>query len=98
MLWRDFYVTMCQRTRYNLMALSSKLFYKSVSLYGETECTVLEFLSRITVLTKKTPFSYLIRTFLQAGKHVCVEYPMTMNYMAAVELWDFAQEKGDINV
>ncbi|XP_041804266.1 biliverdin reductase A [Chelmon rostratus] len=35
-----------------------------------------------------------IRTFLQAGKHVCVEYPMTMNYMAAVELWDFAQEKG----
>ncbi|XP_038574737.1 biliverdin reductase A-like [Micropterus salmoides] len=35
-----------------------------------------------------------IRTFLQAGKHVCVEYPMTMNYNAAVELWDFAQEKG----
>ncbi|XP_027131215.1 biliverdin reductase A [Larimichthys crocea] len=37
-----------------------------------------------------------IRTFLQAGKHVCVEYPMTMNYKAAVELWDLAQEKGVI--
>ncbi|XP_044074645.1 biliverdin reductase A [Siniperca chuatsi] len=37
-----------------------------------------------------------IRTFLQAGKHVCVEYPMTMSYKAAVELWDFAQEKGVI--
>ncbi|KAM3865903.1 biliverdin reductase A [Diretmus argenteus] len=37
-----------------------------------------------------------IRTFLQAGKHVCVEYPMTMNYQAAVELWDLAQEKGVI--
>ncbi|XP_076601059.1 biliverdin reductase A isoform X2 [Chaetodon auriga] len=35
-----------------------------------------------------------IRTFLQAGKHVCVEYPMTLNYKAAVELWDLAQEKG----
>ncbi|XP_070701627.1 biliverdin reductase A [Pempheris klunzingeri] len=37
-----------------------------------------------------------IRTFLQAGKHVCVEYPMTMNYKAAVELWDSAREKGVI--
>ncbi|XP_049455410.1 biliverdin reductase A isoform X1 [Epinephelus fuscoguttatus] len=37
-----------------------------------------------------------IRTFLQAGKHVCVEYPMTMTYKAAVELWDLAQEKGVI--
>ncbi|XP_075935284.1 biliverdin reductase A isoform X2 [Anarhichas minor] len=35
-------------------------------------------------------------TFLQAGKHVCVEYPMTMNYKAAVELWDLAQKKGVI--
>ncbi|KAM9844347.1 biliverdin reductase A [Aulostomus maculatus] len=37
-----------------------------------------------------------IRSFLQAGKHVCVEYPMTMNYKAAVELWSLAQEKGVI--
>ncbi|KAM7401454.1 hypothetical protein PAMA_005588 [Pampus argenteus] len=37
-----------------------------------------------------------IRTFLQAGKHVSVEYPMTMNYKAAVELCDLAQEKGVI--
>ncbi|XP_035526741.1 biliverdin reductase A [Morone saxatilis] len=37
-----------------------------------------------------------VRTFLQAGKHVCVEYPMTINYKAAVELWDIAQEKGVI--
>ncbi|XP_028284231.1 biliverdin reductase A [Parambassis ranga] len=37
-----------------------------------------------------------VRTFLQAGKHVCVEYPMTMNHKAAVELWDLAKEKGVI--
>lgn len=37
-----------------------------------------------------------IRTFLQAQKHVCVEYPMTTNYKAAVELWDLAEEKGVI--
>ncbi|XP_062337688.1 biliverdin reductase A [Osmerus eperlanus] len=35
-----------------------------------------------------------IRTFLQAGKHVCVEYPMTMTHKAAVELQDLAQQKG----
>ncbi|XP_073347151.1 biliverdin reductase A [Pagrus major] len=35
-----------------------------------------------------------VRTFLQAGKHVCVEYPMTINYRAAAELWDIAQQKG----
>ncbi|XP_018551473.1 biliverdin reductase A [Lates calcarifer] len=37
-----------------------------------------------------------VRTFLQAGKHVCVEYPMTVSYKAAVELWDIAKEKGVI--
>ncbi|KAF0047460.1 hypothetical protein F2P81_001093 [Scophthalmus maximus] len=37
-----------------------------------------------------------VRTFLQAGKHVCVEYPMTTNYKAAVELWALAQEKGGV--
>uniref|UniRef100_A0A3Q3XMA9 Uncharacterized protein n=1 Tax=Mola mola TaxID=94237 RepID=A0A3Q3XMA9_MOLML len=35
-----------------------------------------------------------VRTFLQAGKHICVEYPMTLNYRTAVELWDLAHEKG----
>ncbi|KAM3604039.1 uncharacterized protein V6R79_005603 [Siganus canaliculatus] len=35
-----------------------------------------------------------IRSFLKAGKHVCVEYPMTLNYKSAVELFDLAQEKG----
>ncbi|KAI3374514.1 hypothetical protein L3Q82_006331 [Scortum barcoo] len=37
---------------------------------------------------------FISRMFLQAGKHVCVEYPMSMNYKAAVELWDLAQEQG----
>ncbi|XP_020502701.1 biliverdin reductase A isoform X1 [Labrus bergylta] len=37
-----------------------------------------------------------IRAFLQAGKHVCVEYPMTLDYKAAEELWDFAEKKGVI--
>ncbi|XP_028328699.1 biliverdin reductase A [Gouania willdenowi] len=37
-----------------------------------------------------------VRMFLQAGKHVCVEYPMTTNHTAAVELWDLAQSKGVI--
>ncbi|XP_051557714.1 biliverdin reductase A-like [Myxocyprinus asiaticus] len=35
-----------------------------------------------------------IRQFLEAGKHVCVEYPMTLSYTSAVELWNLAQQKG----
>nr|XP_057930374.1 biliverdin reductase A [Doryrhamphus excisus] len=37
-----------------------------------------------------------VRMYLQAGKHVCVEYPMTLNYKAAVDLWNLAEEKGVI--
>lgn len=53
----------------------------------------------VSCLSKiKVPTSfYLLRTFLEGGKHVCVEYPMTINYSAAVELWNSAKEKGDPN-
>ncbi|KAK2844023.1 hypothetical protein Q5P01_010682 [Channa striata] len=46
------------------------------------------------ICTENASHEDSIRTFLQAGKHVCVEYPMTMNYKAAVELYSLAQEKG----
>ncbi|KAM4623572.1 biliverdin reductase A [Polymixia lowei] len=46
------------------------------------------------ICTENASHEEHVRTFLHAGKHVCVEYPMTMNYRAAEELWDFAQEKG----
>lgn len=46
------------------------------------------------ICTENTSHEDNVRTFLQAGKHVCVEYPMAMNYKAAVELFDLAQEKG----
>lgn len=59
--------------------------------------------SQFTVSYQNSSFDHeksscLIRTFLQAGKHVCVEYPMTINYRAAVELWDIAQQKGDTHL
>ncbi|XP_056149149.1 biliverdin reductase A [Lampris incognitus] len=37
-----------------------------------------------------------VRAFLQAGKHVCIEYPMSLSYQAAKDLWDLAQNKGVI--
>lgn len=37
-----------------------------------------------------------VRRFIEAGKHVCVEYPMTLNHPAAVELFDLARDKGVI--
>ncbi|CAO2578950.1 Biliverdin reductase A [Lemmus lemmus] len=37
-----------------------------------------------------------IRQFLQAGKHVLVEYPMTLSFAAAQELWELAAQKGKV--
>ncbi|XP_010892394.1 biliverdin reductase A [Esox lucius] len=35
-----------------------------------------------------------VRMFLEAGKHVCIEYPMAMTHRTAVDLSNLAQEKG----
>nr|XP_046264823.1 biliverdin reductase A isoform X2 [Scatophagus argus] len=66
---------------------------------GVCQITVEEAVSRedidvAFICTENVSHEDSVRTFLQAGKHVCVEYPMTMNYSAAVELWNLAQEKG----
>ncbi|XP_051000871.1 biliverdin reductase A [Acomys russatus] len=37
-----------------------------------------------------------IRQFLQAGKHVLVEYPMTLSLAAAQDLWELAAQKGKV--
>ncbi|XP_029445412.1 biliverdin reductase A isoform X2 [Rhinatrema bivittatum] len=37
-----------------------------------------------------------IRKFLEAGKHVLVEYPMALSAAAAHELWALAEQKGKI--
>ena len=37
-----------------------------------------------------------IRQFLNAGKHVLVEYPMTLSWVAAKDLWELAEQKGDV--
>ncbi|XP_072364890.1 biliverdin reductase A isoform X5 [Scyliorhinus torazame] len=35
-----------------------------------------------------------VRKFLDAGKHVCVEFPLALSLAAAYELWDLADLKG----
>ncbi|KAG5210450.1 hypothetical protein MJG53_006535 [Ovis ammon polii x Ovis aries] len=37
-----------------------------------------------------------IRQFLNAGKHVLVEYPMTLSWVAAKDLWELAEQKGKV--
>uniref|UniRef100_A0A8I3W6T3 Biliverdin reductase A n=1 Tax=Callithrix jacchus TaxID=9483 RepID=A0A8I3W6T3_CALJA len=37
-----------------------------------------------------------IRQFLNAGKHVLVEYPMTLSLVAAQALWELAAQKGKV--
>lgn len=49
-----------------------------------------------THVTDPTSFLFILRQFLEAGRHVCVEYPMTLSYGSAVDLWDLAQEKGEL--
>ncbi|KAM7120146.1 biliverdin reductase A isoform 1-T1 [Molossus nigricans] len=34
--------------------------------------------------------------FLNAGKHVLVEYPMTLSWAAAQDLWELAEQKGKV--
>lgn len=48
------------------------------------------------VCTENESHEENVRQFLEAGKHVCVEYPMTLNHQAAVELFDLARDKGVI--
>ncbi|KAK7944402.1 hypothetical protein WMY93_000130 [Mugilogobius chulae] len=45
------------------------------------------------VCTENESHEETVRQFLAAGKHVCVEYPMTLNYKSALELWDLARTK-----
>ncbi|XP_047445129.1 biliverdin reductase A isoform X2 [Mugil cephalus] len=68
---------------------------------GVSQIPVEEALSRedihvAFICTENASHEDNVRMFLQAGKHVCVEYPMTTNNKTAVELWDLAQEKGVI--
>ncbi|XP_061549750.1 biliverdin reductase A [Phycodurus eques] len=71
------------------------------SQQGVSQISVEEALSRedinaAFICTENASHEDGVRTFLQAGKHVCVEYPMALNYKTAVELWNLAQEKGVI--
>lgn len=82
--------------------LSIKGFISRRSLdsqQGVKQISVEEALSRddikvAFVCTENESHQDDVRKFLEAGKHVLVEYPMTLNYQAAVDLWDLAQEKG----
>ncbi|KAI5103864.1 biliverdin reductase A, partial [Silurus meridionalis] len=44
--------------------------------------------------TENASHEEYISRFLEAGKHVCVEYPIALSYSAAADLWDSAQQKG----
>ncbi|XP_061784686.2 biliverdin reductase A [Nerophis lumbriciformis] len=48
----------------------------------------------VFICTENASHEYNVRKFLAAGKHVCVEYPITLTSNAAGLLWDLAEEKG----
>ncbi|MGH0137354.1 UNVERIFIED_CONTAM: hypothetical protein FKN15_063669 [Acipenser sinensis] len=48
------------------------------------------------ICTENESHEEYIRKFLDAGKHVCVEYPMSLSVAVARELWELADKKGKI--
>ncbi|EHB00904.1 Biliverdin reductase A [Heterocephalus glaber] len=48
------------------------------------------------ICSESTSHEGHIRQFLDAGKHVLVEYPMTLSLVAAQELWALAEQKGKV--
>uniref|UniRef100_A0A8D0E119 Biliverdin reductase A n=1 Tax=Salvator merianae TaxID=96440 RepID=A0A8D0E119_SALMN len=48
------------------------------------------------VSTDNRNHSETVRQFLEAGKHVLVEYPMALSTKAAHELWELAEQKGKV--
>ncbi|MBN3272833.1 BIEA reductase, partial [Polyodon spathula] len=48
------------------------------------------------ICTENITHEEYIRKFLDAGKHVCVEYPMSLSVAVARELWDLADRKGKV--
>ncbi|XP_056276797.1 biliverdin reductase A [Pseudoliparis swirei] len=67
---------------------------QGVSRLSQEEALSREDIEVAFICTENVLHKDSVRTFLQAGKHVCVEYPMTTDYQEAVELWDLAQVKG----
>ncbi|XP_007895812.1 biliverdin reductase A isoform X2 [Callorhinchus milii] len=73
--------------------LSSVLQLKQISLGEALESSEVQ--AAIICLENQLHEEY-VRKFLEAGKHVCVEYPMALSAAAAHELWDLAAAKGKI--
>ncbi|KAI4530883.1 hypothetical protein MG293_018741 [Ovis ammon polii] len=48
------------------------------------------------ICSESTSREDYIRQFLNAGKHVLVEYPMTPSWVAAKDLWELAEQKGKV--
>ncbi|NXA52532.1 BIEA reductase, partial [Nothocercus julius] len=48
------------------------------------------------ISTENISHEETIRTFLEAGKHVLVEYPMALSAKAAHELWEMAEQKDKV--
>ncbi|XP_043937385.1 biliverdin reductase A [Protopterus annectens] len=46
------------------------------------------------ICTENVAHEESVRKFLEAGKHVCVEYPMTLSAASAHELYNIADQKG----
>ncbi|XP_072296699.1 biliverdin reductase A [Eucyclogobius newberryi] len=81
------------------LALKGFVSRRTLEQGGVEQVSVSDALSRddiaaAFVCTENESHEETVRQFLEAGKHVCVEYPMTLNYKAAVDLWDLAEEKG----
>ncbi|KAK3567879.1 hypothetical protein QTP86_027326 [Hemibagrus guttatus] len=82
---------------FTLKGLVSRRTLENVQ--GVQQISLEEALSRSDIqvaflCTENTSHEEYIRRFLEAGKHVCVEYPMVLSYNVATDLMDQAKQKG----
>ncbi|XP_053537104.1 biliverdin reductase A isoform X1 [Ictalurus punctatus] len=82
-----------------IFTLKGLVSRRTVEQQGVQQIPLEEALSRSDIqvallCTENVSHEEYISRFLEAGKHVCVEYPMALSYSAAANLLDQAQQKG----
>ncbi|XP_077347825.1 biliverdin reductase A [Lithobates pipiens] len=70
--------------------------YNGVKQIGLEEALKSSDVDAAFICTDNANHEESVRRFLEAGKHVLVEYPMALSAQAAHELWQLAEQKGKV--
>ncbi|MGH0127884.1 UNVERIFIED_CONTAM: hypothetical protein FKN15_052286 [Acipenser sinensis] len=80
----------CTQSAFTRRTLDNQQGVKQITL---EEALNREDIQAAIICTENVSHEEYIRKFLDAGKHVCVEYPMSLSVAVARELWELADKK-----